>query len=733
MPSRDEKRSKRKSSKRKKKKSKKRSISRSRKEKKSYDILEDSKVTRGKKESYGEEPWCLACDCQRCLNGRCGVGWLPVLGLIIAAGIVTLLWFGGALGTVFETSGNDTLEYEICDSCTHEPTGTPTLEPSGVPSVEPTLKPTPTPSVDPTIAPSVEPTLIPTQPPSVEPTLVPSAVPTVEPSLVPTHLPTLIPTPAPSPTPTEDPTPDPTVSPTLDPTSDPTLSPTFDPTSDPTVPPTPDPTSNPTVNPTPAPTYGPTVDPTYKPTFYPTADPTYKPTFYPTADPVSRRRIYDLRSLVTTPNILLIVTENTFSDFSEYHTPIIGDFLRQSYNFSNFYSQFSRGSLMTGQWSMRLGLGKALEACDEGHIPFEVPTWAEQLKLKGYKNYYYGKWNLGADSWYATPLGRGWDSFFGSLNRPDGLEHGDGGSWVKRQAVCPSNLKPNVTFESDGYSQCLMGCYGSQVASLKGSTCRCFYENVCTESSKKSYIYSRVSQRDIIIDWWRGSKPAKPIVGMTGDDLIIKEVLPHLQAVKAERKWTITVSLSSSSNGFTPFRKIRESCKRYFDKDSKDFNFQRGIKCQWMWDSDAKVGSVIDELQKMDLWNNTIVILTNFDDSDDMTILSIGGGALPAKFVRGTNRDLHSVVDVTPTIMAIAGFSDDELESFDLDGVNMIDTNRATAKVHTNQLKGQLGEMTTKENQRAGPSKCGSNQSYTSFLGLRYNAPWLDDMASAIQ
>merc|ERR1719193_2433206 len=269
-------------------------------------------------ESYGEEPWCLACDCQRCLNGRCGAGWLAVLGLIIAGGIVTLLWFGGALGTVFETSGNDTLYDEICDSCTHEPTGTPTIEPTGVPSVEPTLKPTPTPSVDPTIAPSVEPTLTPTQPPSVEPTLVPSAAPSVEPSLVPTHLPTLTPTPAP--------------------------------------------TSNPTLNPSPAPTYD------------PTGDPTYKPTLYPTATPISRRRIYDLRSLVGTPNILLIVTEKTFSDFSEYHTPIIRDFLRESYNFSNFHSQFSRGSLMTGQWSMKLGMGKILEACDEGHIPFEVPT-----------------------------------------------------------------------------------------------------------------------------------------------------------------------------------------------------------------------------------------------------------------------------------------------------------------------------------------------------------------------
>lgn len=699
MPTRDGKRSKKKSSKSKKKKrSKHSSISRSKKDKKSYDILEDSKVSRrGKKESYGEEPPCYACDCQRCLNGRCGVCWLPILGLILAGGFVTLLWFAGVLGMTFETSGNDTLYLEICDGCTHEPTGSPTIEPTGVPSVEPTLVPTGTPSVEPTIAPSVEPTLTPTQAPSDEPTSVPSSSPSVEPTLIPTHLPTLAPTPAPSTTPTEDPTPDPTVTPTLDPTGSPTAL------------------------------------PTQVPTYDPTSNPTNKPTLNPTASPISRRRIYDLRSLVATPNIVLIVTENTFSDFSEYHTPIIREFLRESYNLSNCHSQYSRGSLMTGKWSMRLGMGKFLEACDEGHIPFEIPTWAEQLKLKGYENYYYGKWNLGADSWHATPLGRGWDSFYGSLNRPDGLGYGDGGSWVKRQAVCPEKVTPNVTFESSSYSQCLMGCYGSQVASLEGQTCRCFYENVCTESSKKSYIYSRVSQSDVIIDWWRGSKPAKPIVGMTGDDLIIEELLPHLQAVKGVEKWTITVSLSSPSDGYAPFRKIFEPCKRYFNKNSKDFNFQRGVKCQWMWDSDVKVGSVIDKLHRMDLWKDTIVILTNFDESDDMAILSIGGGALPAKLVSRTNRDLHSVVDVTPTIMAIAGFSDDELESFELDGVNMIDINRATGQIHTNQLKGPFDEITTKENQKAEPSKCGSNQSYTSFLGFKYNAPWLDDMVNVMQ
>ena len=53
---------------------------------------------------------------------------------------------------------------------------------------------------------------------------------------------------------------------------------------------------------------------------------------------------------------------------------------------------------MTGQWSHKLGITKDQDACGKGHMDLRIPTWAEHLKSRGYSNYFYGKWNLGADS-----------------------------------------------------------------------------------------------------------------------------------------------------------------------------------------------------------------------------------------------------------------------------------------------------------------------------------------------
>jgi len=603
------------------KKKKKRKSSK-KKNKKRYDVIEDTPGVQTKKESYGEEPWFCACDCKRCLNGRCGAGWLPVLGLLIAGGLVTVLWLGGVLGMTFETSGNATLYEEICDSCTTEPTGSPTAEPTMAPTV---------PTEEPTGVPSVEPTKAPTGDPSTDPTGAPSV------------------------------------------------------------------------------------------------DPTAAPTSDPTSDPTSERRLYDFTGEIATPNIVILVTENlAMSDFSAFHTPKMDEFFEEGFTFTDFHSQPSKGSIMTGQWSHKLGINKPLKPCEEGHLDFGIPTWAEHLKSKGYTNYYYGKWNMGADSWRATPLGRGWDSFYGCLNRADGLEHGDGGSWEKRSAACPPDAEPEKIFETSSDSQCLVKCYGSAFATLEDSTCRCYTNADCSQGSESSYVYTRLSQSNVVVDWWRDKKPVHPGVGKTGDEMIFEEILERLRKLNSDDKWTITVSFSSHGKGFVPQNELTKSCEQFFDEQNKQFDFQRGLSCQWMWDIDEKVGSIIDELKKTGVWENTIVILTNFNPDDENTIFSIGGGALPAELLSSTNEDLHSIVDITPTIMAIGGFSDEKLEVSGLDGINMIDINQATAMVRES-IEGSVKELNVGENPHAAPEKCGSEQSYVTFAGFNYNAPWLDD------
>jgi len=259
-------------------------------QKKKYQVLDEPNVALSGKESYGDELPFYACDRKRCLNGRCGVCWLVLLGIAIAVGICAVLVFAGVLGFTFSTDGNETLYELICSDCTFEPTSDPTSTPTSDPTGTPTEEPTKTPTDEPTGVPSVEPTAAPTG----EPTLEPSGVPSLEPTAAPTGEPSVEPTAAPT-------------SPTYEPTSAPTGEPTLEPSADPTV-------------------------------------PTNEPTSAPTAEPTSERRMYDS---ATRPNVLLIVAGGIWN--GEFETPKMNEFLKEGYTFKNINEKFSWNSLITGK------------------------------------------------------------------------------------------------------------------------------------------------------------------------------------------------------------------------------------------------------------------------------------------------------------------------------------------------------------------------------------------------
>lgn len=631
-------------------------------QKKNYQVIEET-GGRGGKESYGEEPPCCACDRKRCLNGRCGVCWLPILGLSIAVGICAVLVFTGVLGFSFETSGNETLYEEICDSCTDAPTSDPTAAPTVEPTSAPTVEPTSMPSYDPTSTPTGEPTVEPSGVPSVEPTKAPTGEPTVEPTGVPT----------------------------VEPSSAPT-SPTYEPTS--------------------APTGEPTVEPSSAPT-----SPTEEPTAAPTAEPTSERRMYNPDR---TPNVLFIIADGAGFGDAQFETPEVDEFLEEGYTFKNLRPQFSRGSLMTGK-SASIG---AVEPCDEAHLKADSVTWAEQLRSKGYNNYYYGNWMLGADSWQSTPLGRGWDFFYGALNHPYGLERGDGGSWIKLTGKCLA--QPVKTLNTKTYSHCLASCYEFEAATFhdEDSSCLCFSDASRCVDLSDDVVYKKLSQKNTVIDWWRNKDAANPKLGVTGDDLIIEEVQSHLRSLEDEM-WSMTVSLTKpdSYTGFAPHgtnTAVYDACSRYFQEGGVDFDYDHGVSCQWSKEYDEKVGQVLETLKSTELWEHTIVVLVSAGN-----VFSIGGGALPAKFLSRTNEDLHSMVDVVPTIMAVAGFSDAELVDAKLDGFAVIDINQASAKIHKNKDV-NAEEASINEPSKADLTKCGSESSYTSAHGFKYNAPWVN-------
>lgn len=324
--------------------------------KNNYQVIEPGK------KSTEKIPKC-ACDKKRCLNGRCGVCWMLILGVSIAAIVAVILYFTDTLDFDFETSGTDTLYEEICTDCTDEPTSTPTIAPTGDPTIEPTG------------APSDTPTLAPTSDPSVEPTS------------------------APSETPTLDPTSDPT---TLIPTASPTYSPSEDPTSDPTL----DPTGTPTLEPSGVPSVEPTYDPSSSPTVDPTSSPT-EPTEEPTSDPTSERRRNYVEDMVA--NVLFVTVDGTTFDYAVFETPEVDEFLTEGYTFNNLKHTTSLSSLVTGR-----NLLSQPTPFNPSNLPDGVMTWAELIRTKGYKNYYYGNWIYNSE-----PLNRGWDVFFGTAHDSD--------------------------------------------------------------------------------------------------------------------------------------------------------------------------------------------------------------------------------------------------------------------------------------------------------------------------
>jgi len=466
--------------------------------KNNYQVIDESNVPGSGKESNGDDPPFYACDTKRCLNGRCGVCWLVILGVSIAVGICAVLVFGGVLGFTFSTDGNETLYELICTDCTFEPTSDPTSTPTSDPTSAPTVEPSGAPSVEPTGAPSVEPTAAPTG----EPTAEPSGVPSVEPTAAPTDEPTVEPTAVPT-------------SPTYEPTSAPTGEPTLEPTADPTV---------------------------------PTNEPTSAPTAEPTSEPTSERRMYKSEA---SPNVLLIIAGGIWN--AEFETPKMKEFFNEGYTFRNINDKFSWSSLISGR----------KVAAQESQFDLKSATFVEQLKSKGYKNYYYGNW----------------------------LKSGRG-IWESNRAINSS------------------------------------------------------------------------------EDLVLEKVQSDIREFRDEM-WSITVALtkSDSYSGYTHNSNktaVYDTCMHYFKAGSPDYDHDRGVSCQRSLACDEKFGKVLETLRTTGFWENTIVAVVTI--GQDKNMFSVNGGSVPAKFLSRTNEELHSFVNVVPTILALAGYSESELESLKLDG-----------------------------------------------------------------
>jgi len=652
-----------------------------------YKVIEEpGEITVGK-QSYGEEPGCCACDSKRCLNGRCGVCWLPILGLLIATGFCALLYFSGVIGFSFETDGSDTLwaalntdeptanptssptsdptfnptvsptDDPTADptvaptiSPTSEPTSSPTYEPTNAPTDEPTLDPTGTPTIEPTSAPTNEPTLEPSASPTVEPTSAPTdepsteptSQPTGEPSAEPTAVPT-VPTYEPTNAPTNEPTMEPTAAPSVEPTSAPTDEPTSEPTSQPTVEPTADPTAEPTVptdEPTNTPTNEPTLEPTASPTVEPTSAPTAEPTSEPTSDPTSeRRRGYNVG---LSPNLLFLML-NSKGDQSFEATPHVGEFLKTGYVLKNFSLNSIEGS--------------------DGALVDDANKLACLLRSAGYTNYHYGNC-LGESSSCHNTFGQGWDYWYTALDHTGRKDSVGTCFWQRRRGKCIA--QPRKTFQSKTYVQCLASCHEFEAVIFEDVyfNCQCFDDAAeCSAFFDKSGISDNDFQSDRVEYFWLRNEDISAKKNESITTFIGEKVLSDILTVDDEM-WMMTVSLTKPDSlhklPINPIdNPVYDVCNTYGGRSNHDHG--RDVNCLWRMEFDWNFGEMLEALKVSSLWDHTIVMLVIPGEKENL--LAVNGGALPAEFLNRVDTDYRSLVDVVPVMLEFGAFSEPEFEN----------------------------------------------------------------------
>jgi len=414
--------------------------------------------------------------------------------------------------------------------------------------------------------------------------------------------------------PTSNPTIAPSAEPTLSPTDAPSVEPTYDPTGDPTVEPSADPTATPTTDPTSDPTTeDPTSTPTEAPTYVPTVEPTADPTDAPTLDPSNAPTSEPTQAPTGSPTFeptedptgTPTTSEPTSSPTDEPTAEPTSE-RRRSYREDLVANLFFFMVDGTTFDNTEFKTPQFDEFVSEGYTFNNLKNQFSLADLLTGKSINHKYSEESVITWAEQIHKKGYKNYYY-------------GSWMSDSEVIPS------TPLNRGWDFFFGTAFHSDGADLK---------------YKKD------------------------------GDLIMEKLQSHLQTIEDE-KWSITVNWTAPflQNGVKMSRAktpVFPACGRYFEVRGTDFSYPRGLRCQWTMNYDTQFGKVLETLKSTGLWANTIVLFVI--GGRKSSIFSVNGGALPGILLNRTNEDRHSMLDVVPTILAVGGFSDNEVASAKLDG-----------------------------------------------------------------
>jgi len=461
---------------------------------------------------------------------------------------------------------------------------------------------------EPTSNPTASPTSEPTKNPTAAPSEVPTtADPTTSPTIYPTETPTLGPTADPTTTPTADPTHEPT-------TAEPTSRPTPNPTGEPSMAPSLDPTVEPTLNPSPVPTIQPTVDPSTMPTVEPSLNPTDAPSVEPTSDP-------------TTPT-----SEPTMAPSND---PTIEPTMAPSNDPTNepTLAPTSPTSEPTEQ--------PTSEPTSERRLIYDTEATPNVLLIV-------------SDS----------DPYVRNSRVNDFLEESYTLTNLQSQltwsSVITGKMKPNQNVDSREEGHLL--------------TTEITFVQKLMSKGYKNYYYGNWMWDSAIDSWksfWHGWDF---FYGNVDHRSQISESIRSTFQLHGGKAWYMTVGLTKpnltaeiATHEMNP--DVYDDCSQYFLLGSTHFDYVGGVSCQWGMENDEMFGQILEILKTAEQWEHTVVVLVIIEGKKPL--LSIGGGAIPAELLFRTDEDPHSFLDIAPSILSIAGFSDSELGSDNLEGVDL--------------------------------------------------------------